>query len=209
MTTNLNSNIASVPINNNFKAFQKKAVPAPVMSSNALDNSQNAQENKQSGKNLLKDKYTKAKLKVVNVFKGFNNIKDVSQGVVKGVAGGASTVLAVGVVGKNIKNTKNFNLFGIISGVAKDLSGAVYSAFKFIPDLFTKPLVEDLKNILGLAPKFYTKYMVNNKGIAALATICGLSVFAFNVLKGKINANRDNANVDHSVNTGHIPTKIR
>ena len=88
-------------------------------------------------------------------------------------------------------------------GGLADVEKAILAA----PSLITKAPIENAKTLATMPKKFYKEYLKGNKAIGALATASGIVVLAFNTLKGKVIANKKNADVDHYTNTGHIKTK--
>ena len=185
----------------NFRDFQKNN----IASSSENPASENA-ENSKKAKTSLKDKFHSLKLKAINLFKTLNTTKGITKGLIKGIASGAVTTLGIGALAKNIKQSEN-SLTGTISGVIKDAFNAGCSVVTSIPKLITKSPLENAKSILSITPNFYKNYMKNAKIGATIATLGGVGVLLFNVLKGKLNANHDNAEIDHYSKTGHIPTK--
>lgn len=150
-----------------------------------------------------KDACAGAKKKVFNVMKGFNNVTGTTAGVIKGATFGGLALGAVGIVGKNIKAADN-NIWKSASGIIKDAGKVIGRAFAFIPSIITKAPLENIKNVASVPKRFYGTYLKGHKGTAAIATVVGLGVLGFNVIKEKVKANRKNANIDHSVNMGHI-----
>ena len=96
------------------------------------------------------------------------------------------------------------NIWQSFGGIVKDTGKVLAKAFGFIPSIITKSPLQNVKSLTSLPSKFYGKYLKGHKATAAIATVAGLAVLGFNVVKGKVKANRKNADVDHSVNQGHI-----
>lgn len=166
----------------------------------------NAQAEPVVQKTSLSDKFNRAKLTAVNALKSINTLFGVSGGMLGGVVKGAAVATGIGFIGKNIKDGQN-SITNTLKGMGSDVFNVGKNILKFIPAIVTKAPLDNIKNILKITPNFYTQYLKGHKGIAAIATVAGIGVFALNTLKGKIKANRNNADVDHSVNTGHIKTK--
>ncbi|MBQ2984771.1 MAG: hypothetical protein IJD57_08265 [Candidatus Gastranaerophilales bacterium] len=193
--------------NSPFSAFDtnKTNIKAPeptVLNKTAEDTVQvaNAQTEAAPKEKLT---YETAKKKVFNVVKGFNTATGTTAGAIKGGIFGGLTLGAVGIIGKNIKEAKS-NIWQSFGGIVKDTGKVLAKAFGFIPSIITKSPLQNVKSLTSLPSKFYGKYLKGHKATAAIATVAGLAVLGFNVVKGKVKANRKNADVDHSVNQGHI-----
>ena len=147
--------------------------------------------------------FSKIKHGMINVTKGFNTTTNTSAGFIKGLALGAAATGVVGVLGKNAKESKG-QIVGTAVGVLKDIKNGAIKTIKATPSLITKAPIENAKTLLTLPKKFYKEYLKGNAKTAAIATAIGAGVLAYNTLKGKIIANKKNADVDHYTNTGHI-----
>lgn len=145
---------------------------------------------------------TSIKTRALNVLKGVNNVTNTTGGAIRGAAEGIGAAAVIGLIGKNIKESKA-NIFGTLGGMAKDTGAAIWSAVKFVPALITKAPVENVKDIVTLPVKFYKNYLKGNKATGALATIAAAGVLAFRTVQGKMNANLKNADIDHATNTKH------
>lgn len=149
--------------------------------------------------------------KFLNLAKRINNLTGVSKGTVLGVVAGDLAGAASGIVTKNIIKSKG-QIGGAVAGTIKDSAKAFSKIFtKAIPALWNQSLKDNLKSLLNSPAAFY-KYTASglekNKGVAgAVATVVGAGVLAFNVVKGKMSANHNNAEIDHYTNSGHIKTK--
>ena len=193
--------------NSPFSAFDtnKTNIKAPeptVLNKTAEDTVQvaNAQTEAAPKEKLT---FETAKKKVFNVVKGFNTATGTTAGAIKGGIFGGLTLGAVGIIGKNIKEAKS-NIWQSFGGIVKDTGKVLAKAFGFIPSIITKSPLQNVKSLTSLPSKFYGKYLKGHKATAAIATVAGLAVLGFNVVKGKVKANRKNADVDHSINQGHI-----
>ena len=152
---------------------------------------------------------------IINLAKGFNNITNTSGGAIRGAIEGISAGVLVGTIGKNIIQSKN-DIFKTIKGTITDVGRAAIGIIKFIPSILTKAPIENLKNIADLPARF-VKYMLNkpkgmpaaksNKILVGLTAAIALGFIAFRTIEGKIAANKKNANIDHALNEGHLPTK--
>ena len=172
-------------------------------------------------KETITDKYNRIKTRCLNFFKGMNNITKTSSGAIQGIASGAVTTAVVGVIGKNAKEA-NGKIIGTTVGIGKDILKGACKAICFVPSLITKSPLENAKNLITAPKKFYTNYLnvtgkmvketaegasealKTHKVTAAIATVVGVGVAAVGFIKGKINANEANAELDHKVNHGHI-----
>lgn len=146
---------------------------------------------------------TDIKHKLLNLFKGFNNVSDTTKGAVKGVAFGSIAAAGVGVVGKSIKDAEG-KIAGTLANIGKDAFAGIKGVVTFIPKLITKAPIDNAKDLITLVPRFFTRYLKGHKGIAALSALTAAGVIAFNVVQGKIKANKKNADLDHKLNHGHV-----
>lgn len=170
------------------------------------DEVQVSQENTQQAteKSTLSEKFNKAKIGALNIVKKVNAFTKTSNGIIQGVASGIVTTAAVGVIGKNIKESKG-NIAGTLGGILKDGAKAVKNVALFVPSLITKSPLENAKNLTTTPIKFYSKYLgKKNISTAIIATTLGLGALAFKTIQGKVKANQTNADLDHKVNHGHI-----
>ena len=185
-----------------FKAVQEYSKPPVVQGENKPE--LNAE------KKNISDTFEKTKTKVVDTFKTINTATGVSKGAIAGVAKGATVTGVIALLGKNIFSGEGLktNSFGkVITGVVKDLGKVSKKLLNVIPSLITKSPLENTKNLLNTVPNFYKNYLKGHKMIALIATLAGACTVALNTYLGKINANRKNADIDHSVNTGHNQIK--
>ncbi len=183
-----------------FKDFQK---PAAVLQEQSviLDKptlSAINQENTQK-ENI----FSKIKNGTINTIKAFNTTTNTTAGIIKGLVGGSLATAAVGILGKNIKESKG-QILGTLTGTMKDVQKVATKAILAAPCIITKAPVDNVKSLSKLPKEFYKNYLKGNKATAAVATAAGVAVLAFNTLKGKMSANMKNADVDHYTNTGHI-----
>ena len=160
--------------------------------------------------------FKRVKRGFMNFLKGFNNVKNTGSGFVRGAVEGIAASVVIGTVGKNIIESKN-DIFKTLKGVVIDVGNAALGVIKFIPSIITKAPIENLKNIIDLPAKF-VKYMLgnpqegvkaakSNKFLVAIAAISALAILAYRTVQGKIAANKENANIDHALNEGHLSTK--
>lgn len=223
---NLNKNITFKANEDAFKQFEQPQVAQQnaVEEQPKQDEVQISQNNNQNEEPVKKetflDKINNVKIKGLNALKGVNNVTLTSGGVVRGVAEGALATAAVGVIGKNIKESKG-QILGTTVGILKDAGNGLKKVLSFIPSLITKSPLENAKNLLTAPVKFYSNYLnvagkmvketaegasealKTHKATAAIATGVGLVVLGARTLQGKIKANKTNAELDHKVNHGH------
>ncbi len=140
--------------------------------------------------------------KGVDAVKHITTASGIAAGAAKGAAKGVVVTAGVGIIAKNAVGSKG-TITGTVAGSIQDAFKAAKTAVKSVPDLISKAPAENLKNALSLPKKFYKDYMKGNKAAAVVATFAGLGVLAANVIKGKINANYKNADLDHKTNSGH------
>lgn len=186
-----------------FKDFQQKPVTTLKKQEiqNDVTNLNTTTEKPQKEESV----FSKAKRGLINTLKNYNTTTNTALGVAKGVVFGSITAGAIGVLGKNIKDSKG-QILGTLTGIIKDTKNGIAKAILASPSLITKAPIDNVKTLAKVPKKFYKEYLKGNKATAAIATLAGLSVLAFNTLKGKIIANKKNADVDHYTNTGHIKT---
>ena len=155
------------------------------------------------------------KQRFAGIFKGFNNVSGIATGALKGTARGIAFGCLAGVLAKNFKDatTKTVNELGktvrkteltkFFKGTFEDLFNFVGKTFKAIPSIFSKAPTESLKDIKDL-PKKYMDYLgKGNKAVKAIAIGTAALTLGYNIIKSKVQANRKNANIDHSWNLGH------
>lgn len=139
----------------------------------------------------------------VDAIKDINQVTSVGAGVVRGVVGGATGAVTIGVLGKHIKETEG-SIPGTIAGTLKDFTTGAGKAIGFIPSLLKKSPVDNFKTIVKLPNKFFKSYLKGHKLIGALATATAFSIAAYRTIQGKLNGNLKNANVDHRLKRGHV-----
>lgn len=186
-----------------FKDFQK---PATVLNSQATQQNDVANLNTAKEESIKQENiFSKTKKGIINTLKNFNTTTNTTLGFIKGLIFGSITTSVVGVMGKNIKDSKG-QIWGTTIGILKDAGKGIIKTVESAPSLITKAPIENIKTLSKLPKKFYKEYLKGNKTTAAIATTLGLGILAYNTLKGKIVANKKNADVDHYTNTGHIKT---
>ena len=161
-----------------------------------MNSSLNFQGNKTQEKPSLKNNIT-------GFIKDINTVSNITGGVARGAVDGCIAAGAIGIVGRSIKAAEG-NIGRTIKNVFKETGKITWNAIKFIPDIIMKAPVDNAKKLVDLPINFY-KNLKNTKNLptAAIATVGALGVFALRVIQGKINANRQNANLDHSINNNH------
>lgn len=137
-----------------------------------------------------------------DIAKGYNSTKGYIFGAAKGLASGVLFGGITGVVAKNIKEDKN--IFKVIGGSIKDIGTFALKVIKFAPKIITKSPVDNMKTMLKVPKKYFSKYLTKeNKSAAVVSIAVGVGALAYNIVKAKIKANRQNADVDHSLNIRH------
>ena len=151
---------------------------------------------------------------VAGIFKGFNNVAGILKGTANGLARGVVFGSLAGVAAKNWKDTtsvvvneagKNIrktDIKGFINGTLGDIFKFASGVIKAIPEAFKKPPTETLKSLTSLPKKFF-KYLGTSKAVKAVAIGVGALTLVYNIVKSKIEANRKNADIDHSWNLKH------
>ena len=144
---------------------------------------------------------------IADTYKSINNTTSIIGGAVKGLVEGVIIGGVFGVVAKNIKDNravmknvedgakeavKQTSLKDTAIGCIKDVANCAINILKTIP--------EKIKDL----PKKYSEYL--GKDSAKIkAAIAGIIIIttAVNIIKAKIQANRRNADIDHSLNIRH------
>ena len=192
---------------------------AKTTSSVAAKVQQPEPENKKSVTETVRS----AKNGLLNFFKGFNNVKDTTSGFIKGAKEGILTGALIGTIGANYikskeaiteslsENVKSFPvgrlMFKTVDGTIKDIFGLIKNAVLSIPKLYTQSPQANLKELFSKNPiSSFFKYMKSSKLIAFTAVVA-IAITAIRTIQGKINANSKNAELDHKLNEGHVPTK--
>lgn len=194
-----------------YKAFTKeplKEAPKSAVQEQPKETFEKVLQEQPKEKFSITKTYNKTKKGITNVFKGFNNVTNVSAGAIRGAAEGVMATAVVGVVAKACKE-QDFHIFKTAGQILKDCGNGIWSALKFVPSLITKSPLENMKSITTLPLKFFgTKkidgYLKGHGGIAAIATAVGAIVLALRIIQGKITANQKNADIDHKTNQGHV-----
>jgi len=203
----------------------------PLNSASSLAFKGSLEEYQQQIKNKVNPKYNlvltpgsdapkpSVKRGLAGIFKGYNNITEVVKGTAKGLVSGAAIGALTGAVIKNFKENSstivtetgkkihNVQFGKFIGDTVKDIINCGKSALKRIGEVTQKPLIEVpkefIKDIVGLPGK-YMKYLGRGNKLAKVAAIgVGLGVLGYNIVKAKVQANRKNADVDHSLNLKH------
>lgn len=147
---------------------------------------------------VKKEKKEKIPLKErwVGAIQNFNKAIKTFGGSIKGVLCAIPAMYATAIVGKNIQgNIKGGTVGDAICGVFSDIGKTITT----IGTLFSKNVKTDhAGNINGAI-----KYFKNAKITAAAMVLVGAGVVAYNVVKSKIKANRQNADMDHTFYTNH------
>lgn len=147
--------------------------------------------------------FKRIKTGYANTIKTFNNVTNITSGTIKGVTEGAAVATAIAVVGKNVSEGLTFKAIGnTISDVAK----AVTTVVKHIPDAIFKSPAENIKTLFTSSTKAVdtvVKGAKKYKAVTAIAGIAGTAIAAIRIVQGKVNANKANADVDHSLNIQH------
>lgn len=157
-----------------------------------------------------KETFNKVKKGVTDVGKDIITAVNVGGGAIDGVRDAFIVTGATAMVGKALRASKDEKGLKVLGSIATNLIKDTWGGIKGVASWGKRVLTEDkatykhLGEIFSLPKKFYTSYMKNNKGIAAFATVLGISVFAFRLLQGKIKANEQKANLDHRTNQGHV-----
>ena len=141
---------------------------------------------------------------IADVFKGYNNTVNSVKGVVKGTIEGIALGGLAGIVVKNINGAKKSTNKNVIAGVLSDVFGFAGKAFSGISKVFKQSPMKSFKDALKVPVKYFKNYLGKSNVVAGLVAVgVAGAVFATNIIKSKINANRKNADVDHSLNLKH------
>ena len=181
--------------------YQNVAKTRSASSIQTQSQPQKAEENKSLG-----EKIRNTKRGFLNFVKGFNDVKDTTTGAVRGIVDGLIGASIVGVFGKNLKQHDG-KFFETLGGVVKDVSSEACKVIRNIPSIITKRSPLNTVTTALKEPFKLAKKLKGNPWTIAAACATGAGIFAYRTIQGKITANKKNANLDHAVNEGHIPTK--
>ena len=159
--------------------------------------SENSQAQEAAPKKTFMETITNIRNKGVHLLKGVNNVSGVTQGAIKGVVAGGAAMVGTGIIVKSCKDTGG-NIINIAGNLIKNTFKLAANILALVPNTI-KALFNAVKPLGQNIGQFYK----NNKLAAGVATAVGLGVLAFNVIKGKLSANQNNANIDHKINEGH------
>ena len=178
---------------------------APNVKSEVSIAKQNETE-EQKSKFSIVDSYNKAKKGVTNVIKTANTTIGVGSGLAKGIVQGSLISGAIAIFGKNAKNGQG-KIWDTTVGILKD----AWKVITFVPGTIKKAWVNSPKeNVISLfksvpsGVKKVAKGVKNHRLTTCLAITAGLATVTFNTVKGKLHANKTNADLDHRINQGHV-----
>ena len=113
---------------------------------------------------------------------------------------------------ESAKNVENYPLGKVLlktlGGTITDVAKSVWGAVKYIPKMFNQNLKSTFKE-MGQLPAKFIKYMNETTGakkLTVLSSLAGIGFIAYRAVEGRIHANKKNANIDHALNEGHVPT---
>ena len=139
---------------------------------------------------------------VIGLLKNINNVKNTTDGFLKGTLEGGATVGIIGLVGKSIKDADG-KIVGSMGNIIKTSAKTAWSAIKFIPAIIKdKTPLETVQTVLKQPKNFYQNFMKDNKLSATIATLAGAGVLEFRTIQGKMHANKSNAEIDHYTTSG-------
>ena len=184
---------SSANLYSNVTQFQK--TPEPVV------------ENNEKPNKSFTESVHSAKRGITNIIKGFNNVTNTSSGIIRGVVDGICTAALVGTFAKNLKEHDS-KFFQTIGGTIKDIVKETWKIVKLVPSFIIDVVKSDsLKTLLKEPSRLWNDNIKGNPKAGAAVILSGIAVFLLRTFQGKVNANRKNANLDHSLNEGHVPTK--
>ena len=148
-----------------------------------------------------------------NVKKGFlgfikdvNKATDITTGVVKGLAEGTALAGAISIVGKNCEKGKGITL-KTVGGILGDLGKVIKVIPSALKNIFWSNSVKENLSIAFKKAKNAVPALIDgakkHKATAALAATALVAMVAVRAIQGKINANMENANLDHATNNTH------
>ncbi len=142
----------------------------------------------------------------MNFLKGYNNVKNTTSGAARGAVEGLVAGSLVGVFGYNYKQNQG-EFFKTIGGTIKGIAKEAWKFIKNIPSAITTRSPLNTVTTVLKEPFKQMKKLKGNPATIAASAVIALGILTFRTFQGKIRANRANANIDHSLNEGHLSTK--
>lgn len=142
----------------------------------------------------------------MNFLKGYNNVKNTASGAARGAVEGLVAGSLVGVFGYNYKQNQG-EFFKTIGGTIKGIAKEAWKFIKNIPSAITTRSPLNTVTTVLKEPFKQMKKLKGNPATIAASAVIALGILTFRTFQGKIRANRANANIDHSLNEGHLSTK--
>ena len=185
----------TTPISFNAPIQADAVEKAPV---EKVEKAEKVEETATKKEKVKKEKKEKIPFKErwVGAIQNYNKAIKTFGGSIKGVLCAIPAMYATAIVGKNIQgNIKGGTVGDAICGVFSDIGKTITT----IGTLFSKNVKTDHANNINGA----IKYFKNAKITAGAMVLVGAGVVAYNVIKSKIKANRQNADIDHTFYTNH------
>jgi len=145
---------------------------------------------------------TKLKKKGRKIFRATNNVTGTCGGFIKGLAKGTLAAGIIGVAGKSIQEA-NGDIGKSLVNSFKESGSAIINGIKAIPALLIKSPQQNLQAVAKAPVKFYKKYLSKNPITFALSAGSLIGITAFGTIRGKMKANKKNADIDHKWNLNH------
>ena len=177
-----------------------------------MQNNKNIEAEDVIEKDSIKEKGEKKHI-ILNTLKGLTKFSHTAQGTLKGIKDGVITAAVVAFVGRNMQKGN-----GQVIDIAKSMGGnlvemGVCFITKGIPKLWKNSPEAWFKSLINVPGSFYKycssgieKGAKGSKLVGTIATLAGLGVLGFNIIKGKIKGNKGMADLDHYTNNGHNKT---
>ena len=139
--------------------------------------------------------------------------KHIILNTLKGIRDGVVTAAVVAFVGRNVQKGE-----GQIAETLKSMGGNLIEmgttfVTEGIPKIWKNSPEAWFKSLTNVPTSFY-KYCASgveqgakgSKTVGAFATLAGIGVLGFNIIKGRLKGNKGMADLDHYTNNGHNKT---
>ena len=178
----------------------------------SLQNNKNIEAENVIEKDSPKEKGEKKHI-ILNTLKGLTKFSHTAKGTLKGIRDGVITAAVVAFVGRNAQkgNGQIIDTFKSMGGNLIEMGTTFVT--EGIPKIWKNSPEEWFKSLTNVPTSFY-KYCASgvkqgekgSKTVGAIATLAGIGVLGFNIIKGRLKGNKGMADLDHYTNNGHNKT---